>query len=369
MSAPPPWLASALCGLAPPPHVPPPRGDDLVLLNLNECPWLPSKRAIAAADAAMRGANRYPPQEADELTAALAARTGTEPRLVVLAGGSDFILHQACLMALEPGAACVFPRPSFPRYRLSTAIAGAHGLPVDVTEDGRNDALAMLAAITPQTRLVFACTPNGNTGGMLDEAGLAALARGVPDRILLCIDEAYAEFGRAAGGPDAVSVLRAHRTGPWLVSRTFSKAYALAGVRVGYAICSELSVAQAFVVSRPAFVLGGPAIAAAAAALDDEAHLAMVVRRTAEGVAQLDAGLRALGLAPYPSVANFVSADLGRPVAPVLAALETMGVFARGFREPGWESHLRLTVGTEHQNARVLAALASILAPRKEAAA
>jgi histidinol-phosphate aminotransferase len=362
MNPAPPWLAATLRGLSPPPHVSPPVGEDLALLNLNECPWPPSPRAIAAADAAMRGANRYPSQAGDALTTALARRTGSDPHHVVLAGGSDFILHQACLVALQPGADCVFPRPSFPRYRLSTAIAGARGLAVDVTADGRNDVPGLLAAITAETRLVFACTPNGNTGGMLDNAELTALARGVPAGVLLCIDEAYAEFGRAAGGPDAIAVLRAQRRGPWLVSRTFSKAYALAGLRVGYAAGSGDDVAHAFAVSRPAFVLGGPAIAAAAAALDDDAHLALIVRRTAEGAAQLTAGLRGLGLAPYTSVANFVSADLRRPVTPVLAAMEAKGVFARGFREPGWDRQLRITVGTPQENARALAALAAALA-------
>jgi histidinol-phosphate aminotransferase len=370
MSSAPPWLATPLAGLSPPPFVLPPAGDDPALLNLNECPWPPSPRAIAAADTAMHGANRYPPQQLDMLSTAIAARTGSDPAHVVLAGGSDFILHQACLIALQPGADCVFPRPSFPRYRLSTAIAGARGLPVDVTADGRNDVAGMLAAITRGTRLVFACTPNGNTGGMLDQAELAALAKGVPDTVLLCIDEAYAEFGRAAGGPDAIEVLRRYRSGPWLVSRTFSKAYALAGLRVGYAVCSGGSVAQAFAVSRPAFVLGGPAIAAAAAALDDTTHLALIVRRTAEGVAQLSAGLRRLELAPYASVANFVSADLGRPVAPVLAAMGTQRVFARGFREPGLDTQLRISVGTPQENARALAALAAALAvPNTELAA
>ncbi len=358
----PPWLATALCTLSPPPRVAPVPGEDLAFLNLNESPWPPSPRAIAAADAAMRRANRYPPPDHDALSLALAARTGTDPALIVLAGGSDLILHHACMMALEPGTSCVFPRPSFPRYRLSTAIAGARAIAVDITPHGLNDVPAMLAAIAPDTRLVFACTPNGNTGGMLDEAALVALAQGVPDRVLLLVDEAYAEFSRAAGGPDAVSVLRAHRQGPWVVSRTFSKAYALAGMRVGYGICSGADVARGFTVGRPAFVVGGPAIAAAAAALEDEAHLAMIVRGTADGVAQLSAGYRALGFLPYPSVGNFVSADLGRPVAPVLAAMQGQGVLARGFREPGWDRHLRITVGLPQENDRALAALAAALA-------
>jgi histidinol-phosphate aminotransferase len=357
-----PWLATALRGLSPPPPVPPALGEDLALLNLNESPWPPSARAIAAADAAMRAANRYPPQGADALTLALAAHTGTDPALIVLAGGSDLILHQACLIALEPGTSCVFPRPSFPRYRLSTAIAGACGIAVDVTADGRNDVGAMQAAIRPDTRLVFACTPNGNTGGMLGVDALTELALGVPDHMLLCVDAAYAEFGRAAGGPDAAALLRAKRQGPWLVSRTFSKAYALAGVRIGYALCSGADVAHAFAVARPMFAIGGPAMAAAAAALEDAAHLEAILRHTAEGVRQLTGGMRALGLSPYPSAANFVSADLGCPVAPVLATMQAHGVLARGFREPGWESHLRITVGLPAENERALGALKVALA-------
>jgi histidinol-phosphate aminotransferase len=363
MSAPaPPWLARALHGLSPPPSVPPAADTDQVLLNLNESPWPPSPRAIEAADAATRRANRYPAQGSDALTMALAARTGTDPALVALAGGSDMILHQACLMALEPGTSCVFPRPSFPRYRLSTAIAGARGIAIDVTSDGLNDVAAMLAAVAADTRLVFACTPNGNTGAMLDADAIAALARDVPGDVLLCVDEAYVEFGRAAGGPDALDVLRAHRRGPWLVSRTFSKAYALAGMRIGYALCSDATVAHGFAVARPSFAVGGPAIAAAAAALEDQTHLETILHNTAAGAAQLAAGMRALGLKPFPSVANFVSADLGRPVGPVLAVMQAHGVLARGFREPGWDNHLRITVGLPAENDRALRALQAALA-------
>ena len=357
-----PWLAAALRPLSPPPRAPATAGEDLARLNLNESPWPPSPRAIEAAAAAIRGANRYPPPAGDALSLALGARTGSDPSLIVLAGGSDLILHQACMITLEAGASSVFPRPSFPRYQASTAIAGARAIAVDVTEDGRNDVPAMLAAIAADTRIVFACTPNGGTGGALEEAALAALAAGVPDHLLLLVDEAYAEFSRAAGGPDAVAVLRRHRQGPWVVSRTFSKAYALAGMRIGYAICSGPDVAAAFAIARPAFPLGAPAIAAAAAALEDEAHLAMIVRGTAEGVAQLTTGLGALGLATYPSVGNFVSADLRRPATPVIAAMQAAGVLVRGLREPGWERWLRISVGLPEENRRALVALAAALA-------
>lgn len=357
-------MSQRLSGLAPPmragagaPGAPP-----RARLHLNECPWGPSPRAIAAAAEAAAGVNRYPSGEGEPLVSLLAARTGVDPRRIVLAAGSDLILHYACMVALDPSRSCIFPRPSFPRYRLSTAIAGARAVPIEVAPDGANDVPAMLAAVGPETGLIFACTPNGNTGGMLDEAALAALARGVPETVLLCVDEAYAEFSRAAGGPDAVAVLARERHGPWIVSRTFSKAYALAGARLGYGVCSGEDVVEAIGSVRPIFEVSAMSVAMAAAALGDEAHLARVIGGTGAGREQLAVGFRALGFSPWPSVANFVSADIGRPVEPILAAMAARGVLARGFREPaGYDTALRISVGTEEENALALETLAAAL--------
>jgi histidinol-phosphate aminotransferase len=359
------WQSPRLAGLAPPLRAgsAPPGVAARARLHLNESPWGPSQRAIAAAAEAAAGVNRYPPGEGGPLVDALAARSGAAPGRIVLAAGSDLVLHYACMIALAPARSCVFPRPSFPRYRLSTAIAGARPIPVEVGPDGANDVAAMLAAITADTTLVFACTPNGNTGGMLGEAALTALARGVPDTVLLCIDEAYAEFGRAAGGPDAAAILSANRTGPWIVSRTFSKAFALAGARLGYGICSGEDVVAAIGAMRPIFEVSAMSVAMALAALDDAAHLATIIDGTAAGREQLAAGFRRLGFAPWPSFANFVSADLGRPAEPVIAAMAARGVLARGFREPvGHDTALRISVGTAEENALALDTLAASLA-------
>jgi histidinol-phosphate aminotransferase len=364
------FLTSRAASLSPPPPAPAaPARADAARLNLNECPLPPSPRALAAAAAAFARVNRYTLQGPDALTRALAARTGVAGDRIVLTAGSDLVLQYCAAITLEPGRACVFPRPSFPRYRLATTITGARALAVLVAEDGRNDVPAMLAAITPETSLVFVCTPNGNTGGMLDEAELVALAKGVPDHALLCVDEAYAEFARHVGGPDALAVMQAHRTGPWVVSRTFSKAYALAGARVGYGLCSSAGIAAAINAVRPIFEVSGPSIAAAAAALEDEAHLTHILDVTAQGAAQLSEGFRALGFAPWPSFANFVSADIGTAVEPVLARMAEAGVLARGFREPGaFETCLRISVGTEAENASAIAALGAALSASKAAA-
>jgi histidinol-phosphate aminotransferase len=361
----PAWLSCRLAGLAPPlraggaPSGVAPRAR----LHLNESPWGPSQRAIAAAAEAAAGVNRYPPGEGGPLVDALAARSGVAPARIVLAAGSDLILHYACMIALDDARSCVFPRPSFPRYRLSTAIAGARGIAIPVAPDGANDIAAMLAAISPDTGLVFACTPNGNTGGMLDAPSLAALARGVPGDVLLCVDEAYAEFSRAAGGPDAVSVLEAERKGPWIVSRTFSKAFAMAGARVGYGVCSGEDVVEAIGAVRPIFEISAISIAMALAALEDEAHVARIISGTEAGRDQLTEGFRALGFVAWRSFANFVSADTGRPVEPVIAAMANRGVLARGFREPvGYDTALRISVGSTEENALALEALAAALA-------
>jgi histidinol-phosphate aminotransferase len=335
-----------------------PRPDgDAIALNLNECPLPPSPRAIAAAVATIAGSNRYPPTDGSPLIAALAAQTGVPAERIEIAVGSDMLLHLLCMVSLMPGRSAVLPFPSFPRFGLSARIAGARAIPVEVAPDGANDPDKLLAAITPHTSVLFCCTPNGNTGGAMSPAALRRLALGVPSDILLVVDEAYAEFDPAA---DTLAVLAA-RCGPWVVTRTFSKAYALAGLRVGYALCSDRRIADVLHAARPIFEMTSPSLAAAEAALGDTEHLRRILRMTEDGRSQLAAGLRALGFTPLPSAANFVTTDLRRAAAPIRQAMSDAGVLVRGLPDPGYENYLRITVGLPEQNARALAALAASL--------
>lgn len=352
------WLAPLARDFKAPMVHPRPAGDaDVLALNLNESPIPPSPLAIAAAAAAVAGVNRYPPTDGAPLVAALAARTGLPAERIGVAVGSDMLLHLLCMVSLAPGRSAVFPYPSFPRYALSTRISGGRAIPVAVGADGANDPQRLLAAIAPDTSIVFCCTPNGNTGGVLSPAALRHLAEHVPDDVMLVVDEAYAEFDPAA---DTLAILAARR-GPWAVTRTFSKAYALAGLRVGYVLCADARIAEVLRAARPIFEMTSPALAAATAALDDAGHLAAMLTLIADGRAQLVEGLTAMGLTPLPSRANFVTTDLRRPAAPIQHAMDRAGVLVRGVMDPGWENFLRITVGLPAENARALATLAEAL--------
>ena len=352
------WIAPIAAELrAPMVHPRPDGAGDTLALNLNESPLAPSPRAVEAAMATIAGVNRYPPTDGGSLTAALSHHTGLPADRIGLACGSDMLLHLLCMVSLAPGRSAVLPFPSFPRYGLSTRIAGARAIPVEVGPDGANDPERLLASIAPDTSIVFCCTPNGNTGGSLSRAALAHIVRHVPDEVMLVVDEAYAEFDPDA---DTLAVL-AERRAPWAVTRTFSKAYALAGLRIGYILASDPRVTEVIRAMRPIFEMTSPALAAAEAALADTAHLDLMLKTTAEGRAQLDAGLRALGFSPLPSRANFITTDLGRPAAPILRGMEERGVLVRGVMDPGWANFLRITVGLPAQSARALAALRDTL--------
>ncbi len=353
------WIAPLARDLkAPKAHPRPEDGNPVLALNLNESPIPPSPLAIAAAMETIAGVNRYPPTDGGALIAALAAHTGLPPARIGVAVGSDMLLHLLCMISLAPGRSAVMPYPSFPRYANSTKIAGGRMIAIEVTPDGSNDPERLLSAIAPDTSIVFCCTPNGNTGGTLAPEALAHIARHVPDDVMLVVDEAYAEFDPAA----RTLAVMAARSGPWAVTRTFSKAYALAGLRVGYVLCSDASIADLLRAARPIFEMTSPALAAATAALADTTHLEMMRRVVADGRGQLVAGLRGLGFAPLPSAANFITTDLARPAAPIVAAMERHGVLVRVVADAGYENFLRITVGLPEHNTQALAALRVALA-------
>ena len=361
------WITPQVRAL--PPHAAPPSFRDLQrlqgtqrALHLNESPFAPSPRAIEAAAAALRAPlNRYPEPRASALAAALAARTGVDAGRIVFGVGSDELIHVVAEVALGPGDRCVMPVPGFPRYAMSTRIRGAEvaGVPIDAA--GASDAAGLLAAIDGRTRVVFACTPNAPSGGMMPAAALERLAREVPPGVLLVVDEAYHEYGRHAGGPDVLAALGARR-GPWIVLRTFSKAHGLAALRVGYALCGSDVEAEALRRAKTTFNVTEMAQAAALASLGDEAHLAATLDANARERAHLEDGFRRLQLRTYPSATNFVSVDLGVPAQPAMQALAARGIHVRDWRHPDWTTQLRVAIGTREDNDAVLEALGPVLA-------
>ncbi len=338
-----------------------PNAPKVHLLHLNESPYPPSPRAIAAVQAAAANLNRYPDSQGKALGAALSLRTGVPAAHIVFGCGSDELIHDFCTLALSTGDHAVVPAPTFPSFATETRIQGAKPIRVKLDARGANDAEGIVAAITDKTRLVFCCTPNPPTGGLMSAEDLERVAAGVPDQVLLVIDEAYYEFGRQAGGPDALAILR-RRRGPWAVMRTFSKAYGLAGVRLGYALCGSEDVAEALRKVKLHFGATAPAQAAALAALEDDAYLEKVVAAVAGERQRLSDGLANLGLEVYPSAANFISAKMPMPAAKVLEELRRRRILIRDWRDPEHLNEIRITVGLVEDTDAVLLALRDILA-------
>ena len=339
---------------------PDPDGRNPVLLHLNECPFPPSPRVTDAICRAAAGVNRYGEPRPAALGAMLASKAGVAAGNVVIGNGSDEILGLVCQMALGPGDSAVMPTPSFPRYRIGARMMGAETRLVRILEDGRNDFRGLLQAIDHTTKVVFACTPNNPSGAPLSSQEIRALAQGVPDDVLLVIDEAYYEFDAAEGGTGALGEL-ARRRGPWLSTRTLSKSYAIAGMRVGYGLAGTQAVADGLLRVKLNFNLSRLAVAAAQAALEDERYSQECIARVIAERRRLAAAIEGLGFGTLPSRANFVSFDYRANAAPAMAAMAAEGVFVREWRDPGFETFIRITVGLPEENDRAVRALANAL--------
>jgi histidinol-phosphate aminotransferase len=330
-------------------------------MNFNESPYPPSPKAIEAMREACGQVNRYPDAHWSALRGALSTRTGVPSTRIVAGNGSDELITSATRIALTPGDEVIAPAPSFGSFAKGAAIEGAKLVTVPVCADGACDIDGMLSAVTERTRLVFLVTPNNPTGGMLSGEAVGRFARGLSDNALLVLDEAYHEFAEQAGGDDLLEVMKT-RTGPWAIFRSFSKAYGLAGVRVGYMLCGSEAVASGFQVVRNAFTVNGIAQAAALAALEDEPHMRAIVARMARERDRLSLGLKRLGLNPLPSVGNFVTARTTRVSVDVIADLRDHGILIAGVPGSGYENAIRITVGTADDTDAVLTALEVILA-------
>ena len=329
-------------------------------LHLNESPIPPSLKAVMAMRASASEVHRYPDNEPAALAAALAARLGVGSARLVFGNGSSELLLAAAQLALGPGEEAVVPVPSFPLYDKAIGIQHAHRIGVRTTAEGCVDVAATLAAIGPRCRLVYAATPNNPTGGLLTAEALEQLVLGVPGDVLLLLDEAYYEFGRAAGGPESLPIL-ARRRGPWIATRTFSKAQGLAGIRVGYGIASDAALAESFRKLRLNFTLNHVAQAGALAALDDDAHTHSVLAANATARARLAAGLAELGFAVFPSATNFVTARTPHAATDLAAALAEQGILVMALAWPGAPDVLRISVGAPDDVETVLAALQQIM--------
>ncbi|MEI6415339.1 MAG: histidinol-phosphate transaminase [Pseudomonadota bacterium] len=329
-----------------------------IKLASNENPLGPSPQAVAAMTQALAEVARYPDGGGFALRHALAARHGVDDSCVTLGNGSNDVLDLVARTFLQPGTNAVFSEHAFAVYPIATQAAGAGGR-VALAKAYGHDLAAMRQLVDQDTRVVWIANPNNPTGTYLGENALWGFLEALPKTTLAVVDEAYIEYVEAPDYPD---------TSRWLVNfprlivtRTFSKAYGLAGLRVGYGL-SHPKVAALLNRVRQPFNINNLAQTAALAALADQAHIRTTVMLHRRGMNQLTLGFRALGLAFIPSQGNFVTVDVGRPAGPVDQALLRAGVIVRPVANYGLPNHLRVTVGHSGENQRFLKALAEILA-------
>ncbi|OYX30493.1 MAG: histidinol-phosphate transaminase, partial [Hydrogenophilales bacterium 32-62-9] len=270
---------------------------DIVKLASNENPLGPSPLALAAAQDALYDMALYPDGAGFALKAKLAAKWKVSASQIVLGNGSNDVLDMAARAFLAPGTTSVYAQHAFAVYSIATQTVGAHGVSVPARDYG-HDLVAMRAAIRDDTRVLWIANPNNPTGTFLPWAEVEAFLETVPPQVLVVLDEAYGEYLPVAERCDTAAWLA--RFPNLLIVRTFSKAYGLAGLRVGYGLCS-IEVADLLNRVRHPFNVNAPALAAAEAALDDVDFLARSYALNAAGMAQLAAGLSALGVDGVPS--------------------------------------------------------------------
>lgn len=335
--------------------------DSVIKLASNEGPFPPMPAAMAAMSAAAADVRSYPDPGAWALRDAIAERLGLEAGQVLPGAGVDGLIKLMSLALLDPGDEVAMAWPSFLSWRLGAQIQGATIAEAPLRDDGGYDLPALAERVGARTKIVVVVSPNNPTGGAVGAGELRAFLDALPGHVLPVLDEAYFEY-LAEGGHDGAALVAEGR--PMAVMRTFSKAYGLAGLRVGYML-GPADLVRALGRVRNVFDVTGPAQAAALASLaDGDAHLPERIRLNDAERATMAAGLRAIGIEPYPSSANFLLFDLGTPerATAMNAALLRRGVIVRPARAFGAPSAIRVTVGLPDENARFLAAAAEALA-------
>ena len=326
-------------------------------LSSNENPYPPLPGVLAAVAEACRQMNRYPDMANTALTAAVAARHGVEEAQLAFGTGPVAVLYHLLQAVSGPGDEVVFAWRSFEAYPIAVQIPGAAPIPVPLAAGAVHDLAAMLAAVTPATRAVLLCTPNNPTGPALDHDLVVEFLDALPDSVLVVIDEAYVEFVRA---PSAVRGLELCRQRPNVaVLRTFSKAYGLAGFRVGYCIAEEALAWAVRSVSLP-FGVSVAAQAAALASLDAEAALLERVDRIVAARDELADQLRGLGFAVPAADGNFVWLPAGARTEAYGERFATAGVMVRPYAAGTAQDGVRITIGEPAANDRVLEVAAEL---------
>jgi histidinol-phosphate aminotransferase len=338
----------------------------IIKLASNENPLGPGKKALAAIQATLKDLALYPDGNGFNLKRALANKYAVDMNQITLGNGSNEILELVARAFLTPGLEVVFSQHAFAVYPLVTQAVGATAVVAPALNYG-HDLDAMLQRVTDKTRLIFIANPNNPTGTLLSHADLEVFIRALPDTCICVLDEAYCEFVGDASATLSTSSIDGTSSIDWLkkypnllITRTFSKAYGLAGLRIGYGLSSP-QLADILNRVRQPFNNNMLALVAAEAALTDTEHLQNTIAFNAQGMQLITEGFKNLGLEWVPSAGNFVLVDLKQPTTPVYEALLCKGVIVRPVGVYELPNHLRITIGTQTENQLFLQALTEVL--------
>jgi histidinol-phosphate aminotransferase len=328
----------------------------IIKLASNENSLGPSPLALRAMKNSASQMHRYPDGSAYYLKEAIAKKLGVKPGQVFPANGSNEIIELVSHAFLGPGRGIVMADGAFVVYRLVAETFKARVVAVPM-KNYTHDLDAMLAAIRPDTRVVFIANPNNPTSTMVSQKELDRFMRKVPKNVVVCIDEAYIELLPLKSQPDTLKYVRQDRN--VVLMRTFSKTYGLAGLRIGYAIAPESCIRLLNQVRQP-FNVNAMALAVAVAALKDDAYVRRTRRMVRDGLKYFESRFKSMGLKYVPAVANFVLVDVGNG-RDVFNRMMEKGVIVRPMGAYGMPRHVRITVGKLAENKRCIRVLESVL--------
>ncbi len=325
---------------------------EVMKLASNENPLGPSPKALEAVSRALPSLHRYPDSSCYHLVRKIALGWGVAPEQVVVGNGSDEIITLAARALVNPGEEVVIAHPTFLIYRICAQLAEAKVVTVPM-RDLRYDLSAMRRAVTRRTKLIFIANPDNPTGSYVTRAEVDQFMRDLPPTAAVFFDEAYAELVDAPDYPETKAWLTRH---PVIIARTFSKAYGLSGIRVGYGVAPR-ELAEGLQRVREPFNVNSLAQAAAAAALDDSAHLEATRALLREQKPLIYQALKELGLPYVPSAANFILFHAGRAAADLAQRLLRRGIIVRHMAAWDLPEHLRVTLGLAAENQAFIRAL------------
>jgi len=333
---------------------------DVVKLASNESPIGASAKVITTLTEQLSGIHLYPDSGGYRLKLALAEALSCQLEQLTLGNGSNDVLELIARAYLTPADEVINSEYAFVVYSLVTQAVGAKAV-VAPAKNWGHDLDAMLERLSDRTRMIFIANPNNPTGTYLSQQQLESFLLEVPENVLVVLDEAYTEYVNAEDFPDSLALQAKYPN--LIITRTFSKAYGLAGLRVGYAL-SNPDVANVLSRVRQPFNVNNLALCAAKIALADQAHLAKAVDVNNQGMAFYQSELTKLGLEYIPSVGNFITVDLVTDAAPIYQSMLEQGVIVRPVANYGMPQHLRISIGLQHENERCLKTLRQVVEKR-----